>query len=99
MPKMPKSLQLEKATSRDAMLMALERNNTTLESIYKLIRNDVVWSAEQRHQAIQTNPGYLHLKSLDGTDYYLFVEDDGTLKIHTAVPTQNSDGSEIGTQT
>jgi len=43
-------------------------------------------------------PGYLILYSPNGTANYIFCEDDGTLKIHTSAPTQNSDGSEIGGQ-
>ena len=43
-------------------------------------------------------PGYLVLYSPNGTANYIFCEDDGTLKRHTAAPTQNSDGSEIGGQ-
>jgi len=44
-------------------------------------------------------PGYIKIHSPNGTAWYLFVEDDGTLKIHNAVPTQNSDGTVVGTQT
>ena len=43
-------------------------------------------------------PSYIRLSSLDGTVYYLFVEDDGTVKVHTAIPTANADGSEVGAQ-
>lgn len=44
-------------------------------------------------------PGCLKLASPNGTVWYLFAEDDGTLKIHSALPTLNADGTEIGTQT
>lgn len=44
-------------------------------------------------------PAYIKLESANGTAQYLFVEDDGTVKRHTAIPTQNSDGSEVGAQT
>ncbi len=44
-------------------------------------------------------PGYMKIHSPNGTAWYVFVEDDGTLKAHNAVPTQNSDGSAIGDQT
>jgi len=44
-------------------------------------------------------PGYACLGSPNGTLWYLFVEDDGSVKIHNAVPTQNSDGTVIGAQT
>lgn len=43
-------------------------------------------------------PGYIKIYSPNGTAWYLFVEDDGTVKVHNAVPTQNSDGSEVGGQ-
>lgn len=44
-------------------------------------------------------PGCLKLASPNGTVRYLFIEDDGTLKIHSALPTANSNGTEVGTQT
>ena len=43
-------------------------------------------------------PGYVQFHSLSGTAYYLFVEDDGTVKVHTSVPTRDTDGSEVGGQ-
>lgn len=43
-------------------------------------------------------PGCVKLASPNGTVWYLFVEDDGTVKIHNALPTQNSDGAEVGGQ-
>ena len=46
-----------------------------------------------------TLPGYIKIGSPDGTLHYLFVEDDATVKVHTAVPTANADGSAIGGQT
>lgn len=44
------------------------------------------------------SPSYLELVDTDGVSHYLFVETDGTVKVHTAVPTQDSDGSEVGGQ-
>ena len=44
-------------------------------------------------------PSYVILESADGTPRYIFVENDGTLKAHTAVPTQDSDGAVVGAQT
>ena len=44
-------------------------------------------------------PGYIKLHSPNGTGRYLFAEDDGTIKVHTSAPTQNSDGSAVGGQT
>jgi len=46
-----------------------------------------------------TAPGCLKMASPNGTVWYLFVEDDGTLKVHSSAPTQNSDGSAVGDQT
>lgn len=42
--------------------------------------------------------GYFKLVSADGTEYWVFAENDGTLKIHTAEPSANTDGSEVGSQ-
>ncbi len=102
--KMAKTLQhggrqLREGNDPGKIAEVMEDNNAVLEGAYRATRNDVNWAARQRQQAIEESPGYLQLKSADGTDYYLFVEDDGTVKVHTAVPTQNSDGSVIGAQT
>ncbi|RPJ38904.1 MAG: hypothetical protein EHM35_03485 [Planctomycetaceae bacterium] len=43
-------------------------------------------------------PGYIKIHSPNGTAWYLFVEDDGTLKVHSAPPTANGDGSAVGGQ-
>ena len=43
-------------------------------------------------------PGCIRLASPNGTSWYLFVEDDGTVKIHSALPTANGDGIVVGTQ-
>ena len=42
------------------------------------------------------SPGVLRLASRNGTTYYLFTEDDGTIRVHTALPTLNSDGTALG---
>jgi hypothetical protein len=47
-------------------------------------------------------PGYILMYSPNGTANYFFVEDDGTLKRHTAAtaaPTANGDGTAVGDQT
>jgi len=41
---------------------------------------------------------YIELNASDGEDWFLFVENDGTLKIHTSAPTANTDGTEVGGQ-
>ena len=43
------------------------------------------------------SPGVLRLASRNGTTYYLFTEDNGTLRVHTTLPTLNSDGTALGT--
>ncbi|MCH7909062.1 MAG: hypothetical protein IIB38_05530 [Candidatus Hydrogenedentes bacterium] len=43
------------------------------------------------------SPGVLRLASRNGTIYYLFTEDNGTLRVHTTLPTLNSDGTALGT--
>lgn len=44
-------------------------------------------------------PAYIKIYSPNGTAWYLFVEDDGTLKYHNAAPTVNADGDAVGDQT
>jgi len=44
-------------------------------------------------------PSYISLQAPTGETWYLFFESDGTLKRHNAVPTQDSDGTEVGGQT
>ena len=90
--------QLQAGGDPGKMAEVIEDNNAVLEGAYRNTRNDVNWAAKQRQEAIETTPGYLHLKSASGTDYYLFVEDDGTVKIHTAIPTQDADGDVVGAQ-
>src|SRR5690606_5013237 len=51
------------------------------------------------HGSDGNKPGYVTLYSPNGTGWYLFAEDDGTLKIHNDVPTANSDGTVVGSQT
>ena len=44
-------------------------------------------------------PGYIALTSPDGeTVWYLFVDDNGKLRVHDAVPTANGNGTVVGTQ-
>jgi hypothetical protein len=42
---------------------------------------------------------WLKLTSADGTAQYIFVSNAGDLKIHTAEPTDDTDGTVVGTQT
>lgn len=44
-------------------------------------------------------PGCIKIASSNGTLWYLFVEDGGTLKVHSALPTANTDGAVVGSQT
>lgn len=43
-------------------------------------------------------PGSLALRSRNGTPWYVFVEDDGTLRIHSGLPSSNADGTIVGLQ-
>ncbi len=45
-----------------------------------------------------TAPGVVRLHAPGGSDWFLFVEDDGTLRIHDVLPTSNTDGSIVGLQ-
>ena len=45
------------------------------------------------------DPAYISMQSDNGTVWYLFIEDDGTLKVHSGVPTANTDGVVVGSQT
>ncbi len=44
------------------------------------------------------SPGTVKLYSPNGTPWYLFVQDNGTLRIHNALPTSNADGTIVGLQ-
>ena len=44
-------------------------------------------------------PAYIKMHSPNGTAHYLFVEDDGTVKLHDSVPTDNTHGDVVGAQT
>lgn len=44
------------------------------------------------------SPGYVKLYDTDGVAWYLFVETDGTVKVHNAVPTADANGNEVGSQ-
>lgn len=50
------------------------------------------------HGSGGNTPGYLLTYSPNGTPWYWFAEDDGTARIASAAPTQNSDGQIIGLQ-
>jgi len=43
-------------------------------------------------------PASLKLQSRNGSTWYLFVEDDGTVRVHNALPANNSDGLIVGLQ-
>jgi hypothetical protein len=44
-------------------------------------------------------PGMIELKEADGTPHYLWVDNTGDLRIHTAIPSNpDSDGTIVGTQ-
>jgi hypothetical protein len=43
-------------------------------------------------------PATVKLQSRNGSVWYLFVEDDGAVRVHNALPTGNSDGVAVGLQ-
>ena len=45
-----------------------------------------------------TQPGAVEVRSADGSPWYLFVTDDGIVRVHDAPPGSNTDGAVIGTQ-
>jgi len=46
-----------------------------------------------------SQPGMIELKEADGTPHYLWVDNTGDLRIHTAIPVDtNADGVVVGTQ-
>ena len=51
------------------------------------------------HGADGSTAGYIKIYSRNGTAHYIWVEDDMTLKISSAVPVLNADGSVVGAQT
>jgi hypothetical protein len=51
------------------------------------------------HGAGGNTAGYVAMNSRNGTTWYLWFEDDGTVKRSNAAPVNNADGSEVGTQT
>jgi hypothetical protein len=42
-------------------------------------------------------PGTWRSASTNGTQYYFFVANDGALRVHTSLPTADTDGSPVGT--
>jgi hypothetical protein len=45
-----------------------------------------------------TTPGAIKMVSPNGTPRYLFVDDDGTVRVHSTLPSGNSDGIIVGLQ-
>ena len=50
------------------------------------------------HRGGSSAPGYIKFQTADGTYQYMFIEDDGTVKLHSSVPTANGDGDAVGGQ-
>ncbi len=51
-----------------------------------------------KHGGGGNTPAAIALNSPNGTTWYLFVEDDGTLKVSSSMPEENSDGNIVGSQ-
>jgi hypothetical protein len=43
-------------------------------------------------------PAYIQMHSPNGTARYLFIADDGDLRVHTSAPTATGDGTVVGSQ-
>ena len=53
-----------------------------------------------RGSSVTAGAGYIKLVPVDGiTPRYLFIDDTGDLRIHTAAPTGDTNGTIVGTQT
>lgn len=91
----------------DPDLIALESGKVTIDGDLDLDGGDLVVGTDGGTRGIVTAwdgsggsaPGCVKLASPNGTVRYLFVEDDGTLKVHSSLPTQNTDGTVVGSQT
>ena len=55
-------------------------------------------AADLGGKGVTGSPAYLKLVALDGTAYYYFAAADGDLRVHTAIPTADSDGAVVGGQ-
>jgi len=49
--------------------------------------------------AAGNTPAYIQLHAPAGESWFVFVEDDGTLKVDDVAPTANGDGDVVGAQT
>ena len=45
-----------------------------------------------------TLPGTINLKQVDGGNGYIWVDNDGKLRVHTAAPTAHNSGTVVGSQ-
>ena len=52
----------------------------------------------QGNDAQTTVPAYIALRRADGDVAYLFVDNTGDLRIHTAAPTAHNSGAVVGLQ-
>lgn len=89
-----------------AAAVTLNLNNQTAGKRFDLTVSDgvITSGANSTDQGVLTlwdgtggtTPGYIKIASPGGTVHYLFVDDDGGLKTHTAVPTANTSGKVVG---
>jgi hypothetical protein len=95
-------------SQRDTIALSVEANgNANIAGDIAAASGDVVAGTDGGTRGVVAAwdgsggnaPGCLKIGSPNGTVWYVFVEDDGTLKIHNALPTQNADGSVVGAQT
>lgn len=92
-PRTLEGVNIRQAKDLKELKDVLGRMITQLMTAHRRIHNDLTAAL-----TTQRAPGYVKMTSANGTDYFLFIEDDGTVKIHSSVPTQNSDGDAVGDQ-
>lgn len=92
----------------DAQPVKVSAGEVTLDAEVKVLSGVVEAGAEgsQRgtvtvwdgHGDGTTVPGCIRLVSRGGYSWYLFVQDNGTLRVHNAPPTYDTDGQVVGLQ-
>ena len=59
------------------------------------LTNDSTGSLHMTRSTATGDAPYIHMTSFDGTDSYLFVANNGTLRISSTQPTADTDGSPV----
>jgi hypothetical protein len=94
-------------TSTEAFRVDAKTGNTTVGGYLNVNGGDITAGVAATTRGVFTarrgtgtdKPGCLSVISRSGTQYWIWAEDDGTLRIHNALPTADSDGGIVGAQT